>query len=145
MISVVIADDHYLVRQGIRALLEHATGIKVVGEARDGQEAIQLADALKPDVVVMDISMPEMDGIMATSELQHRESPPRIVILSMYGNVALVERAIRSGALGYLMKRSTAAELVDAVRSAVKGKLFVGSSILPTGREQQLRKLVPSG
>ena len=144
MIRVVIADDHYLVRQAIRALLENAWGIEVVGEARDGQEVIQIVNEVNPDVVVMDISMPEKDGIMATSELQEQESPPRVVILSMYGGAELVERAVRNGALAYLLKRSTAGELVQAVRSAVKGKLFVGSRILPIEREKQLRKLVHS-
>ncbi|MFW6068233.1 MAG: response regulator [Chloroflexota bacterium] len=129
MIHVLIADDHYLVRQGIRALLEQARDISVVAEAEDGRNVMRLVDEHNPDVVVMDISMPLMDGLSVTRSLQKRNSPPRIVILSMYGNVDLVERAIKNGALGYLLKRSTASELVEAVRSAYQGNLFLGSNL----------------
>lgn len=129
MIHVLIADDHYLVRQGIRALLEQARDISVVAEAEDGRNVMRLVDEHNPDVVVMDISMPLMDGLSVTRSLQKRNSPPRIVILSMYGNVDLVERAIKNGALGYLLKRSTASELVEAVRSAHQGNLFLGSNL----------------
>ena len=129
MIRVLIADDHYLVRQGIRALLNDAADIEVVGEAADGREVVQLARELNPDVVVMDISMPKLDGLAATTKLQKCPSPPRVVVLSMYGNGNLVEQAIRSGALGYLLKRSTARELVQAVRSAYAGNLFLGSNL----------------
>lgn len=129
MIHVLIADDHYLVRQGIRALLEQARDIDVIAEAKDGHDVIHLVNEHNPDVVVMDISMPQMDGLSATERLQQRESPPRIVILSMYASVDLVERAIRNGALGYLLKRSTARELVQAVRSAHQGNFFLGSNL----------------
>lgn len=129
MIHVLIADDHYLVRQGIRALLEQARDIKVIAEAEDGFDVMRLVDEHNPDIVVMDISMPQMDGLSVTRSLQKRKSPPRIVILSMYGNVDLVERAIKNGALGYLLKRSTASELVEAVRSAHRGNLFLGSNL----------------
>lgn len=129
MIRVLIADDHYLVRQGIRALLNQARDIRVIAEAKDGHEVMRLVDKHDPDVVVMDISMPKIDGLSATERLQQRESPPQIVILSMYASADLVERAIRSGALGYLLKRSTASELVQAVRSAHRGAFFLGSNL----------------
>lgn len=129
MIHVLIADDHYLVRQGIRALLEQARDINVVAEAKNGHDVIRLVDEHNPDVVVMDISMPQMDGLSATQRLQKRKAPPRIVILSMYGNVDLVQRAFKNGALGYLLKRSTASELVEAVRSAHQGAPFLGSNL----------------
>lgn len=129
MIHVLIADDHYLVRQGIRTLLERAADITVIAEAKNGHDVMRLVDEHSPDVVVMDISMPQMDGLMATQRLQQQKSPPKIVILSMYANVDLVERAIKHGALGYLLKRSTASELVRAVRSAHRGALFLGSNL----------------
>ena len=118
MIRVLIADDHYLVRQGVRALLDQASGIKVIGEACDGEEVVRMAESLQPDVVVMDVSMPKQDGIAATTQLYSVLEEPRVVVLSMYSNSSLVERALRNGASGYLLKRSTARELVDAVRVA---------------------------
>lgn len=129
MIRVLVADDHYLVRQGVRALLDNARGIEVVGEARDGHEALQLAHTLEPDVVVIDISMPELDGIATTAKLQESSSPPGVVILSMYGSSNLVEHALESGALGYLLKRSTARELVGAVRAVHRGERYLGANL----------------
>ncbi len=129
MIRVLVADDHYLVRQGIRTLLEQARDMNVIAEAEDGHDVMRLVDEHNPDVVVMDISMPQMDGLSVTRFLQKRKSPPSIVILSMYGNADLVERAIKNGALGYLLKRSTASELLEAVRSAHQGTLFLGSNL----------------
>lgn len=129
MIRVLIADDHYLVRQGIRALLDHANDIEVVGEACDGEEVVSMAGMLAPDVVVIDISMPKQDGLAATTKLQKLSNRPRVVVLSMYGNPTLVERAINNGATGYLLKRSTAGELEDAVRAAHAGKQYLGSNL----------------
>lgn len=129
LIRVLIADDHYLVRQGIRTLLEHAPGIDVIGEAGDGEEVVRLAASLKPDVVVMDISMPRQDGLAATSQLQDLNRRPRVVVLSMYANPTLVERAFNNGARGYLLKRSTAGELVAAIRAAYKGDTYLGSNL----------------
>jgi len=129
MIRVLIADDHYLVRQGIHALLEQAPDIKVVGEASDGEEVVDLATSLKPDVVVMDISMPKQDGIAATTKLHEVLSQPRVIVLSMYSNSSLVERALRNGACGYLLKRSAARELVQAVHAAHQGHLFLGANL----------------
>jgi DNA-binding NarL/FixJ family response regulator len=129
MITVVVADDHYLVRQGVRALLDNADGIQVVGEAENGEQAVQLVEDLAPDVVVMDISMPEMDGIRATEMIQAVRKQTRVVILSMYANMDLVEQALKKGATGYLLKRSTTAELVKAVEAAKAGKRFLSAAI----------------
>jgi DNA-binding NarL/FixJ family response regulator len=135
MISVVVADDHYLVRQGVRALLDNAEGIEVIGEAENGEQALQLVQELKPDVVVMDISMPEMDGIKATEKIQALENGhTRVVILSMYANIDLVEQALKKGATGYLLKRSTTTELVKAVVAAKEGKRFLSAAIKSGGR-----------
>ena len=130
MIRVVVADDHYLVRQGVRALLDNAEGIEVIGEAENGEQALQLVKDLNPDVVVMDISMPDMDGIRATEKIQQLNGgQTRVVILSMYANIDLVEQALKKGATGYLLKRSTTTELVQAVVAANKGQRFLSAAI----------------
>lgn len=137
MIKVVVADDHYLVRQGVRALLDNAEEIEVIGEAENGEEALRLVKELNPDVVVMDISMPEMDGIKATEKIHAmKDRRTRVVILSMYANVDLVEQALKKGATGYLLKRSTTTELVQAVVAANEGKRFLSSALgsdIPNG------------
>lgn len=130
MIRVVVADDHYLVRRGVRALLDNAEDIEVVAEAENGAEVIELARQHRPDVIVMDISMPEMDGVRATEEVCKLDNQNiRVVILSMYANVDLVEQALKKGAIGYLLKRSTTAELVQAVRAAKNGQSFISPAI----------------
>jgi DNA-binding NarL/FixJ family response regulator len=129
MIHVLIAEDHRLVRRAIRALLESADGIQVIGEAENGQEAVTLAESLKPDVVVMDISMPKMDGIQATERIHAWGQPTHVVILSMYGNTNLIKQALQKGASGYLLKRSASEELVKAIHAACKGQVYVSPSI----------------
>lgn len=130
MIRVVVADDHYLVRRGIRALLDNAEDIEVIAEAENGLEAVTLVETHQPDVVVMDISMPEMDGIRATEKIASLGgNRTRVVILSMYANIDLVQQALKKGAMGYLLKRSTTSELVEAVRAANEGKSFVSAAL----------------
>lgn len=134
MIRVLVADDHYLVRQGIRALLENADGIEVIGEAENGREAITLVQRLEPDVVVMDISMPDVDGIQATELIHALKVPTQVVILSMYANANLVKQALQKGASGYLMKRSATEELLEAVRKAKLGEIYLSPKIADTFR-----------
>lgn len=129
MITVLIAEDHHLVRQGIRALLEKAADLQVVGEAQDGQEAVELAQRLKPDVIVMDLSMPRLNGTQATEIIQSQHLPSQVVILSMYSDEPLVRQALRCGARGYLLKRSVAEELPLAVRAAARGETFLSSTV----------------
>ena len=129
MISVVVADDHHLVRQGIRALLENADDIDVVGEAEDGIEAVELARALTPDVLVMDISMPRMNGTQATQRIRANHLATQIVILSMYDEEAIVRRALRQGAIGYVLKRAVTEELLLAIRSAARGDTYLSPPI----------------
>ena len=129
MIRILIAEDHHLVRQGIRALLEKSDDIQVVGEAQDGQEAVEQAAKLKPDVVVMDLSMPRLNGTQATEQIRAAHLPSQVVMLSMYSDDALVRQALRSGAKGYLLKRSVAEELLLAVRAAARGETFLSSTI----------------
>ncbi len=129
MIRVLIAEDHHLVRQGIRALLEKSNDIEVIAEAQDGQEAVEQAVQLKPDVIVMDHSMPRLNGSQATEQIRAQRLPSQVVILSMYSDEALVREALRCGAKGYLLKRSVAEELLLAVHAASRGETFLSSTI----------------
>ncbi len=129
MIHVLIAEDHHLVRQGVRALLEKSNDIQVVGEAQDGQEAVELALQLKPDVIIMDLSMPRLNGTQATEQIRAAQLPSQVVMLSMYSDDTLVRQALRSGVKGYLLKRSVAEELLLAVRAAARGETFLSSAI----------------
>jgi two-component system response regulator NreC len=128
-IRVVVAEDHHLVRQGIVKLLEGAADLQVVGEADDGAEAIRLVNTLQPDVIVLDIAMPQFDGLEALRELSARQPKPRVVILSMHADPSLVRQALRAGALGYVVKQSVADELLAAVRAAHSGSMFLSSGI----------------
>lgn len=129
MIRVVVADDHHLVRSGIKALLEKADDIQVVGEAEDGQQAVELVQQLSPDVLVMDVAMPRMNGTEATARIRAIGSPTRIVILSMHSDETLVREALLNGASGYLLKRSVTEELLLAVRAADRGLTYLSPAI----------------
>ncbi len=132
VIRVLIADDHALVRESVKAILANEVDIKIVATASDGQEAVELFKSHHPDVIVMDISMPKMDGIHATELISQQEDPARIVILSMHVNGALVQQALRMGARGYVLKRQATDELPKAIRAAYKGQTFLSSAIPPT-------------
>jgi DNA-binding NarL/FixJ family response regulator len=129
MIRVLIADDHTLVRQGIRALLEKDQTIQVIGEAATGHEAITLAESLKPDVVVMDIVMPRMDGAQATERILALHTPTEVVILSMHADIILAQQLLRQGVKGYLLKHSIAEELPLAIRFASEGRVYLSPAI----------------
>jgi len=128
-IRVLIAEDHHLVREGIRSLLEKAEDIEVVGEAADGQEAVELTERLGPDVVVMDIAMPRMDGSQALVRVRAMGAATQVVMLSMYSDEALVRQALRHGAKGYLLKRSVTEELLLAIRAASQGDTYLSPAI----------------
>jgi len=129
MIRVAVADDHHLVRQGICALLEKAGDIQVVGEASTGLEAVELVERLTPDVVVMDVSMPRLDGRQATERIKEIAPTVAVIILSIHADPILVQQFIKRGAKGYLLKRSIADELLLAVRAAIQGELFLSPAI----------------
>jgi DNA-binding NarL/FixJ family response regulator len=130
MIRVLLVEDHPLIRRLLRRLLETAEDIRVVGEAENGSYSLDLVQALKPDVVVMDIFMPEMDGLRALERLhQLHELRTRVLICSMFATRDLVARALRKGALGYLLKETVAQELVDAVVAVSKGRPYLGAGI----------------
>ena len=124
-IRVVLADDHAVVRAGLKAVLGAARDIDVVGEARTGAEAVALAERLRPDVVVMDLTMPEMDGAGATREIVARGLAARVLVLTMHAEEDYLVPLLEAGAAGYLMKSSADRELVDAVRAVAHGDLYV--------------------
>jgi DNA-binding NarL/FixJ family response regulator len=129
VIRVIVVDDHHLVRQGIRALLEKADDIKVVGEAADGQEAVELVERLAPDVLVMDIAMPRLNGSQAVGRVRALGMATQVVILSMYSDETLVRQALQNGARGYLLKRSVTEELLLAIRAANRGEIYLSPAI----------------
>jgi DNA-binding NarL/FixJ family response regulator len=129
MIRVILADDHHLVRGGIRALLEKADDICVVGEAEDGQEATELVERLSPDVLIIDIAMPRLNGIQATERVRALGLATQVVILSMHSRPTLVRQALRNGARGYLLKRSVTEELLLAVRAASRRETYLSPEI----------------
>jgi DNA-binding NarL/FixJ family response regulator len=129
MIRVLIAEDHLMVRAGIRALLEKAGDIYVMGEASNGQEAIEMTEALKPDVLIMDIMMPRMNGIQAAENLRDMKLPTRILLLSMYSDEGFVHQALQYGVKGYVLKSSVSDELLWAVRAVASGKTYLSSPV----------------
>jgi DNA-binding NarL/FixJ family response regulator len=129
MIHVLIAEDHLMVREGIRALLEKAGDIHVMGEASNGQEAIEMSEALKPDVLIMDIMMPRMNGIQAAANIRELKLPTYILLLSMYSDEGFVHQALQYGVKGYVLKSSVSDELLQAVRAVAGGKTYFSSSI----------------
>jgi DNA-binding NarL/FixJ family response regulator len=129
VIRVVIAEDHNLVRKGLRALLEQSNEFQVIGEAANGYEAIERCRELQPDVLVMDLAMPRMDGAQAAEHILGARLPTQIVILSMHSDSLLVHQLLRRGIKGYLLKDAVTEELTLAVRSAVQGRVYISPTI----------------
>jgi DNA-binding NarL/FixJ family response regulator len=129
MIRVVVVEDHQLVRQGIVKLLESAGDLSVVGEADNGMQAIELATSLHPDVMVLDIAMPQFDGLETLVKLGEITPRPQVVMLSMHADPSMIRQALQSGAVGYVVKQSVADELLAAVRAAKNGSMFLSSGI----------------
>jgi len=136
-ICVLLADDHTLVRAGIRALLEKLPGVEVAGEANDGREVMGLIKAKQPDVVLMDISMPGLNGLQALARITRDFPRVRVIILSMHPNDEYVLQALKSGASGYLLKRAATAELAAALKSVIGGEIYLSQEIA----SQFLKKL----
>ena len=126
---VLLAEDHTIVRKGLRSLLDKETGIKVVGEAEDGREAIAKAEELHPDVVVMDIAMPGLNGLEATRQIKKRFPDIKIIILTMHTNKEYVSQTLKAGASGYLVKKAAPDELISAINAVHKGNSFLSPSI----------------
>lgn len=132
-INILITDDHTLVRDGLKMILEAEDDMRVVATAAEGCEAVVLAEEHRPDVILMDISMPGLNGIEITRRIRERLPTVRVLILTMHHAMEYVYRALQAGARGYLLKESAGSEVVTAVRSIMKGNLFFG-----TGVEQPL-------
>lgn len=129
MIRVVIAEDHHLVRQGICKLLEADGDIQVVGEADNGWNALATAARLGPDVLVLDIAMPQLNGLDTLTQLRNMRPAPRVVVLSMYADLGTVQQALQLGALGYVLKQAVADELLAAVRAAFSGSVYLSAGV----------------
>ncbi|HET9827935.1 MAG TPA: response regulator transcription factor [Nocardioidaceae bacterium] len=129
MIRVLIADDQELVRTGFRVILETEGDIEVVGEAETGQQAVRQAALLTPQVVLMDIRMPELDGLAATEQILRQRDPPTVVVLTTFDHNEYVYRALRAGAAGFLLKDAPSSRLVAAVRAAATGDSLIEPSI----------------
>ena len=129
LIRVLLADNHTLVRAGLRALLQNIEGIQVVAEAGDGREALHLIAVHQPDLVLMDIAMPEMNGLEATAHVVKEFPQVRVIILSMHANEEYVLKALRSGAMGYVLKDAGISELELAVRAIVRGETYLSPAV----------------
>ena len=128
-IRLLIADDHPVVRDGLSGMFSADDGFEVVGEAANGAQAVTLASALEPDVILMDLRMPEMDGVAAIAELARRKLPARVLVLTTYDTDSDVVRAVEAGATGYLLKDSPRDELLRAVRAAARGEAALSPSV----------------
>jgi DNA-binding NarL/FixJ family response regulator len=164
ILTVMLADDHTLVRAGIRSLLEKLPAVKVIGEASDGREVLNLVRAHRPDLVLMDIAMPGLNGLEAAERMTRDFPGVRIIILSMHNNEEYVVRALKAGVAGYLLKKAATAELETALNEVVRGKIYlsrevglhtkvplhgIASQISPleklTGRQREILQLIAEG
>lgn len=139
-IRILLADDHQMVRQGLKAILEQE-GFKVVGEAANGHEATRLAQELTPDIAVLDLAMPLMNGIGAAKAIGQFNSPTKIVVLTMHTEAQYVLEALRAGIRGYVLKSRAASELVQAIREVSRGSTFLSSDISDTVVDAYLNKV----
>ncbi|MBP6104669.1 MAG: response regulator transcription factor [Gammaproteobacteria bacterium] len=130
-ISVLIADDHALVRHGLQGILAHAPDVHVVGEAKDGVEAVELALGQKPDVMLMDLQMPRMNGLDATQKILHKNSNIKIIILSSLETPAHLQQAMQAGAKGYLIKNTLPQEMIKAIHTVAKGGYHFHNQAIP--------------
>lgn len=144
-IRILLADDHQLMRRGVRLMLEREPDLTVVGEASDGREAVALAKSLKPEVVVMDIGMPNLNGIEAAHQMTQDSPEPAIVMVSMHSDETYILRALKAGARGYLLKDSAEADLIKAVHAVAGGKSFFSPVVSKLLLDDYIRKLKRSG
>jgi two-component system response regulator NreC len=144
-IRVLLADDHNLIRAGLRRVVESQTDFIVAGEAEDGRQAVAMTEQLKPDVVVMDIGMPSLNGIEAARQIRGAHPETQIVMLSMHSDEGYVLRALKAGAKAYLLKDSAEADLASAIHAAAEGKSFFSPAVGKVLLEDYMRKMERTG
>ena len=144
-IRIILADDHTVMRSGLRLLLERQPNLSVVGEAADGREAVALAAEQKPDVVVMDIAMPNLNGVEAARQIVNHNPQVAVAILSMHSDESYVIRSLKAGARAYLLKDSAEADLIEAIRAIRAGKSFFSPAVRLLLKEDYMRKLEDMG
>jgi len=128
-IKIILADDHKIVRQGMRSLLESHPGFEVVGEASDGEEALKLMESLSPDIAFMDVMMPNLNGIEAAKIARQRGLKTKLIFLSMHANSTYAVRALQSGALAYLLKDSDFTEILQAIQNVMEGRRYLSAAM----------------
>ena len=141
---MLLADDHSIVRRGLRSLLE-SEGLQVVAEASDGLEAVRLCEEYRPDIVILDIGMPKLNGIEVAARTQKLERPPGVIILSVHGDESYIMRALAAGARAYLLKSATDEDLIPAVRAVGAGKPFFSPAVTAVLVEEHVRQLQHRG
>ncbi len=141
MIRIVLADDHSVMRSGLRALLQQHADLQVVGEASDGREALNLVEALRPDVVVLDITMPLLNGIDAARQMTAKQLGTAVIMLSMHSDESYVLRAMKAGVRGYLLKESAEIDLLHAIRTVTQGQAFFSPAVSRMLAEDYVRQL----
>jgi len=140
-IRILLADDHTVIRKGLRLLLESQPGFQVVAEASDGVETVELADSQQPNVVVLDIAMPNLNGIEAARQISAKSAQPAIVILSMHSDESYVLRALKAGARAYLLKDSAESDLINAIYAVTEGKAYFSPTISKMLVEDYVRQM----
>lgn len=139
-ITVFLADDHRIVRDGLRAILNREEGITVVGDSADGRQTVDRVTMLRPDIVIMDIGMPGLNGIEATRQIEEVRPSTQVIVLSMYGSSEHIYQALQAGARGYLLKEAAGTEVVDAVRAVDAGERYMSRHIKETVIDDYLRR-----
>ncbi|HEX2123834.1 MAG TPA: response regulator transcription factor [Thermoanaerobaculia bacterium] len=142
---MLLADDHSIVRRGMRSLLETESSIDIVAEAADGLEALRLCEEHHPDVLILDVAMPKLNGIDVAARSQKMQPPPRAIMLSMYLDESYVMRAINAGARGYLLKDATDEDLLPAIRAVAAGKSFFSAAVSGVLAEEYMQQLQQRG
>jgi two-component system response regulator NreC len=142
---VLLADDHSIVRKGLRAILEEEGALEVVGEASNGREAVELAESLRPEVALVDIGMPQLNGLEAAAQIQKLAPGTKVIILSMYHDETYILRALTAGAKGYLLKDTAEDEILPAVRAVIRGATYFSPAIAKTLLDDHIRYLRKRG